>query len=311
MTAETGLFMRRLTKRVLKALSGASIRLNTHYKIYRKVQDAANPVFRPAYRMLDRQIMNSGREIPVRVFYPEWACTPRVVVFFHGGGWVTGDIDSYTKVCAQMANATGRIVVSVNYRLAPEHVYPAGLEDCYFAAREIYLHPELLRCGRSDICLMGDSAGGNLAAAVSLMARDRGEFLPDRQILLYPSVYFDHGTDSPFPSVRENGTDYILTSERIQNYMEMYVPNPEDRRSPYVAPLLADDLSAQPKTLIITAQYDPLRDEGEAYGKKLRQFGCDVSVFRMPEALHGFLTLPVRSRHVKKCYALINAFLDA
>lgn len=302
--------MKRLTKRILKALSGASIQLNTHYKVYRKVQDAANPVFRPAYKMLDHDIVYCGRKIPVRVFYPGKARVPKVIIFFHGGGWVTGDIDSYTKVCAHMADVTGHIVVSVDYRLAPEHPYPAGLEDCYHTVREIFLDLELLHCGKNDICLMGDSAGGNLAAAVSLLARDRGEFLPRRQILLYPSVYPDHGANSPFASIRENGTDYILTSKRLESYMDMYVPNAEDRRSPYVSPLLADDLSNQPDTLIVTAQYDPLRDEGEAYGEKLRQFGNRVRVFRMADALHGFLTLPAKSKTVKKCYALVNEFLD-
>lgn len=301
--------MKRLTKRVLKALSVASTKLNTHYKIYRKVQDAVNPVFRPAYRMLDRRIMVGDREIPVRVFHPETDRTAKVLIFFHGGGWVTGDIDSYTRVCANMADVTGHIVVSVNYRLAPENPFPAGLEDCYFAAREMFLDPCLLRCRRGDISLIGDSAGGNLAAAVSLLARDRGEFMPQRQILLYPSVYFDHGPDSPFPSVEENGTDYILTAERIQEYMDMYVPDEADRCSPYVAPLLATDLSNQPRTLVITAQYDPLRDEGEAYGKKLLEFGNDVRTFRMEEALHGFLALPARSRPVKICYEVINEFL--
>ncbi|NCC69695.1 MAG: alpha/beta hydrolase, partial [Clostridia bacterium] len=230
--------MKRLTKRVLKALSGASTKLNPHYKIYRKVQDAANPVFRPAYRMLDRRIMVGDREIPVRVFHPRETGSPKVLIFYHGGGWVTGDIDSYTRICANMADVTGHIVVSVNYRLAPENPFPAGLEDCYFAAREMFLDPYLLSCAKNDISLIGDSAGGNLAAAVSLLARDRGEFMPKRQILLYPSVYFDHGPDSPFPSVKENGTDYILTAERMQEYMDMYVPNETDRCSPYVAPLL-------------------------------------------------------------------------
>jgi len=109
----------------------------------------------------------------------------------------------------------------------------------------------------------------------------------------------------------ENGADYILTTERIQEYMDMYVPNEEDRCSPYVAPLLASDLSDQPRTLIITAQYDPLRDEGEAYGQKLQEAGNDVRVFRMDGALHGFLTLPARSNPVRQCYTVINEFLGA
>jgi acetyl esterase/lipase len=260
--------------------------------------------------MLDRRIMVNGREIPVRVFRPRKHAIPKVLIFFHGGGWVTGDIDSYTRVCANMAEQTKHMIVSVNYRLAPEHPFPAGLEDCYYAVREIFMDLDLLHCQQDDISLIGDSAGGNLAAAVSLMARDRGEFLPYKQILLYPATYCDHSEASPFRSIRENGTDYILTSERIQDYMELYVQNEKDRCSPYVAPLLAKSLSNQPKTLIITAQYDPLRDEGEAYGERLRKFNNKVRIFRMEDALHGFLTLPSRSKPVKMCYRIINDFLS-
>lgn len=278
--------------------------------MYRRLHNAANPYFRPVYHALDRKIMAGGREIQVRVFFPRSGPAPRILLFFHGGGWVTGNIDSYTRICAHMARQTGCTVVSVDYRLAPEHPFPAGLEDCYCAARELFLRGTGLVCGPCDITLIGDSAGGNLAAAVSLMARDRGEFAPGRQILLYPSAYWDYSERSPFPSVRENGTDYILTARRLRSYMELYVPNEADRRSPYVAPLLARDPSGQPKTLIITAQYDPLRDEGEAYGEKLRQFCNDVTVCRLEDALHGFLALPGRSETVRRCYEIIRAFLS-
>ncbi|NMR85768.1 alpha/beta hydrolase fold domain-containing protein, partial [Vibrio parahaemolyticus] len=124
--------------------------------------------------------------------------------------------------------------------------------------------------------LIGDSAGGNLAACVSLLLRDRGEIVPKKQILIYPATNYDHSENSPFKSVVEFGENYILTSKRIQDYMELYVPNPKDRESPYVAPILAKDLSNQPETLIITAEYDPLRDEGEEYGKRLESFGNKV-----------------------------------
>lgn len=284
--------------------------MKKHYRLYRTMAGAVHPYLKPVYRTLDRKIMAGAREIPVRVFHPRHRDDDKVLLFFHGGGWVTGDINSYTRVCAIMARQTGRTVISVDYRLAPEHPYPAGLEDCYEAARALFQHPDMIRCTCSDITLVGDSAGGNLAAAVSLMARDRGEFLPRRQILLYPATYWDHGPGSPFPSVNENGRDYILTARRVQNYMELYAPAERDRRSPYVAPLTAENLSDQPDTLVITAQYDPLRDEGEAYGRRLRESGNRVRVFRIDDALHGFLTLPRHSRPVKECYEIIRSFLD-
>lgn len=282
-----------------------------HYKLYRTVTQAVNPYLKPLYHTLDRKIMVLGREIPVRVFPPARTTDCRkVLVFFHGGGWVTGNIDSYTHICAHMAYQTGRTVISVDYRLAPEHPYPAGLEDCYEVTKTIFLNPALICCGQRDITLIGDSAGGNLVAAVSLLARDRRLFQPHRQILLYPATYWDHTESAPFASIRENGKDYILTAERIQNYMELYVPREKDRCSPYVAPLLAEDLSNQPKTLILTAEYDPLRDEAEAYGRKLREFGNDVRTVRIENALHGFLALSKRSATVRKSYEIIRSFLQ-
>ncbi len=249
------------------------------------------------------------REIPVRVFRPKKGGLPKAIIFYHGGGWVTGDIDTYTKICAYMARQTKHTVVSVNYRLAPENPFPAALEDCYFVTREIFNDPCLISCALEDITLAGDSAGGNLAAVVSLMARDRGEFRPSRQILIYPATYYDHSDKSPFPSVRKYGDSYLLTAEKIQNYMDMYISNEEDKHNPYVAPILAEDLSNQPKTLIVTAEYDPLRDEGEAYGKKLKEFHNDVIICRIEEALHGFLAFSKRSRPVIKCYEIIHNFL--
>lgn len=301
--------MKRIKRFALRILSKPYIDMKKHYKKARKLLSILNPPLEPIYKKLDQKIMVEGREIPVRVFIPKDKTRTKVLIFFHGGGWVIGDIDTYTNVCSLMANKTGHIVISVDYRLAPEHPFPSGVEDCYHVTREIFMNLDILNCKQEDISLIGDSAGGNLAAVVSLMARDCGEFMPKRQILIYPATNYDHSDNSPYPSVRENGKDYILTSERVQDYMELYVPNRKDRYSPYVAPVLSNDLSNQPKTLIITSEYDPLRDEGEAYGKKLRSFGNDVVIYRMKDALHGYLTNPLESDESEKCYEIINSFL--
>ena len=301
--------MNRVKKIALKALSRSTMDLKKNFKLHRKVIIAAHPFIKPLYNLLDRKIMCGDREIPVRIFKPKQAEGLKVLIFFHGGGWVTGNIDSYTNVCANMANQTGHIVVSVDYRLAPEHPFPAGVEDCYYVAKAIYLDNSLFHSMPEEITLIGDSAGANLAAVVSLMARDRGEFLPTRQILLYPSTNNDHSENSSFRSVLDNGTDYLMTSKRISEYMDLYISKEEDLNNPYVAPLLAQDLNKQPKTLIITAQYDPLRDEGEAYGIRLKKYGNNVEIKRMKDALHGFLSLPKRSVYVTICYEIINRFL--
>ncbi len=262
------------------------------------------------YRVWEHKVSCSDRDIPVRIFAPPGEEGSRVLLFFHGGGWVTGNIDSYDAVCADMAALTGRTVVSVDYRLAPEHRFPAALEDCYAVAREVFLHAGLLHARPEEIALIGDSAGGNLTAAASLMARDRGEFLPARQILLYPALWNDYSDASPYPSVVENGTGYLLTAKRVRDFMDLYRSCDDDLRSPYFAPLRAEDLSRQPDTLVITAEYCPLRDEGEDYARRLELAGNRVVCRRMEDALHGFFSLPVRFEHVRRTYELINDFLE-
>ncbi|WP_312654415.1 alpha/beta hydrolase [Proteiniclasticum sp.] len=302
--------MKQWTRITLKALSGINLNIKKNYRLYRKVQKIMTPSLKSDYLSLDRKIMSGDREIPIRVFHPQSGPSPQVMIFIHGGGWVIGDIDSYTPVCVGLAEATKHTVVSIDYSLAPEHPFPMGLEDCYIAVREIYRNPQLLSCKKENITLIGDSAGGNLAAVVSLKARDTGDFHPERQILIYPATYYDHTEASPYRSVLENGENYLLTAERIQDYMELYVPDAEARKDPYVAPLLSEDLTFQPKTLIITAEFDPLRDEGEAYGKKLRSQGNTVRVFRMNDAIHGYLGNPLAQDTIDSTYEIIKLFLS-
>lgn len=294
----------------LKALSYPDIDIKKTYKLKRQINTVANPYIKPLYKMWDHVIPGLDHEIPVRIFAPTNGVKPEgVLIFFHGGGFVVGNIDSYTKVCANMAEQTKQLVVSVDYRLAPEYPFPAALLDCYAVTREIFIDATIFNVPLENISLIGDSAGGNLAAAVSLMARDCGTFLPKKQILIYPSTWNDHSETTPYDSVREFGSNYLLTAKRINDYLDLYQGSDEDRSNPYFAPLLANDLSWQPKTLIITADCDPLRDEGEAYGKKLHKFDNDVKVYRMKDALHGFISLPKGFVHVKRAYELINQFL--
>jgi len=296
----------------LKALSYPDLDVKKNYKLHRQVKTVVNAYFKPRYSIWDHKISGLDHDIPVRIFLPpddSDDARHRVFIFFHGGGWVIGNIDSYSNVCANMAGHTGALVVSVDYRLAPEYRFPCALEDCYTVTREIFLDTALFDVETENIILIGDSAGANLAAAVSLLARDRGEFNVSKQILIYPATNNDHSDETGFPSIREFGKDYLLTSKRIRDYMELYISSEEDLNSPYLAPLIADDLSNQPKTLIITAEYDPLRDEGEAYGRKLSEYGNSVDVYRLKDALHGFFSLPKHFVHVKKSYELINKFL--
>src|SRR5699024_3743859 len=215
-----------------------------------------------------------GRPAPVRVFTPREQRREELLLFFHGGGWVTGDIESYTPACATMADLTGCRVASVDYRLAPEHPFPAGLEDCYGTARGLLEDPA--RAGLSDadrIVLVGDSAGGNHAAAVSLRVHAQGHRVPGRPSLLHPGTHWDPHPPPPVPSVRRHGEDYRLTSTEMRDYFDLYVPDPQLRRSRLVSPLMAPDLTGQPETLMITAELDLLCDEGEAYAQALAGAG--------------------------------------
>ena len=175
------------------------------------------------------------------------------------GGWTTESVETYDRVCSRMAQSIGQMVISVEYRLAPEYRFPTGFEDCYSAAKALFAGEILPGILPEQITVMGDSAGGNLAAAVCMRARDTGDFSPQRQILIYPALSNCYTEDSPYESVRTNGTGYLLTSEKMADYLKLYESKPEDRENPYFAPLCAEDYSNLPDTLILTAEYDPLR----------------------------------------------------
>lgn len=306
-------------KMALKALSDSEMDLKTsRFLTMLKELDPKKPF----YKTVDDKILNGSHEVPVRIYFPETEVVVKcgkggstfpVLLFLHGGGWVTESVETYNSVCHYLAQNTGHVVVSVDYRLAPENRFPLGLEDCYAAAKAVFTNQFLLNVDPEQVTLIGDSAGGNLAAAVSLMARERGEFMPKRQILIYPCVNNDFTENSSYPSVIENGTDYLLTRKNVYDYLQLYKSKDEDFLNPYFSPLMEKDYTKQPKTLVITAEYDPLRDEGEEYARRLKRAGGDVFAYRMKDALHGYFLLSSfnnRFALIRDTYELINKFLD-
>jgi acetyl esterase/lipase len=294
------------------------------YKLQRVVEGVSAKLASPDPRCRVDDIfaaMPDGYRLPLRVFTPtgETGDMHGAILFIHGGGWVTGSADLYTEACADMALRLRRQVISVDYRRAPEYRFPRAAEDCYEAARQLFagLLPLPAFGGNGpvdpdDIILFGDSAGGNLVAAVSLMARDRGEFMPCTQMLLYPVVGNDYDPDTtPFASVLANGKDYLLTAQDMADYLSMYQSSPADLFNPYFAPITESDLSDQPRTLVISAEYCPLRDEDETYARRLRQAGNDVSCYRIFNAVHGYFLYPTVSDLVQDTYRIIGHFLDA
>lgn len=270
-------------------------------------------------KKLDTKVYNGTYEVPVRLYFPsEEAMSGEpvegekypVLLFFHGGGWVTESVENYDRVCSRMAQSTGHIVMSVEYRLAPEYRFPVPLEDCYAAAKALYTGHLVLPADPDRITIIGDSAGGNLAASVCLKARDTEEFIPKKQILIYPALNNCYTEESPYKSVQENGEGYLLTAVKMEDYLKLYESSPEDRQNPYFAPILEKDLSHMPETLILTAEFDPLRDEGEEYGKRLKEANNYVEIHRIPDALHGYFALGIRFLHVQESFEIMNRFLN-
>ena len=267
-------------------------------------------------RKADTRIFNGEHEVPVRLYFPseksmeEAGAAKSAILFFHGGGWITESVENYNRVCARMAQSTGLLVASVEYRLAPEHRFPTGLGDCYQAAKALFLGELLPDVDPDQIILMGDSAGGNLAAAVSLLARERKDFMPKRQVLIYPALNHCYTADSPYESVRENGKGYLLTSEKMEDYLKLYQRTEADRKNPYFAPLLAEDFSGLPDTLVLTAEFDPLRDEGEEYARRLLEAGGRAELHRIEGAIHGYFALGIQHLYVRESFEYINGFIQ-
>jgi acetyl esterase len=238
-------------------------------------------------RVEDRTIPCAGGKIPVRIYTPQASGPHPILAYFHGGGWVLGSLDTHDGVCRSLCHRAGCVVVSIDYRRAPEHKFPAALEDCSAAVKWCAERAAEITGDGARLAIAGDSAGGNLAAALALAFRDKGG--PDLalQVLIYPVVNYEFNT----ASYHEYAAGYGLTRDSMWYFWRSYLPTPTDGESPYASPLLAKDLGGLPPALILTAQYDVLRDEGEAYAARLSQAGVPVRCTRYLELNHGFVQI--------------------
>ena len=231
----------------------------------------------------DRAIPGPAGDIPIRIYTPEGEAPFPVVVYFHGGGFTIGSVDSHDPVTRRMASESGAIVVSVDYRLAPEGRFPAAVDDCFAALQWIGDNASTFGGDPSRLAVAGDSAGGNLAAVTSIMAREAGGPNLALQVLVYPTT----DVTREYPSHKENADGPFLTADTMRWFWEQYQPDASDwRASPIVA-----DLSNLPPALVVTGQYDPLRDEGKAYADKLRDAGNTVTYHNYETMPHVFLQL--------------------
>jgi acetyl esterase len=260
----------------------------------------------PVAQVEDRDLPGPAGNIPVRIYTPAGSGPFPVLVFFHGGGWVVCDIDTHDPVCRSLARAAECIVVSVDYRLAPEHKFPAAADDCYAATQWVMNNATLINGDPDRVAVGGDSAGGNLAAVVALMARDRGGPALVFQLLVYPVTdYYTPGT----PSYQQNADGYFLSRDDMAWFWNHYLNGEADADNPYACPLRAASLAGLPSALVITAEFDPLRDEGEMYAARLRESGVAAALVRYDGMIHGFFSMAGVLEQGKKALALAAARL--
>lgn len=269
----------------LAALEAPPLSAGTPASARANYAKAPKPAGDPMATVEDRLLPGPAGDLPVRLYWPDGDDEARpVMAFFHGGGWVLSNIDGHDSLARRLASRTGAIVMSVEYRLAPEDPFPAPHDDCWAATRWLADHAAELGGDPSKLIVAGDSAGGNLAAGVALRARDEGLPLA-LQILIYPCI----DTDFERPSMIDNATGYFLNTSDMVWFWDHYVPS-EHRSNPYAVPMRADDVAGLAPALVQTAEYDPLRDEGEAWAARLQASGVPVEMTRYDGVVHGFVS---------------------
>lgn len=260
----------------------------------------------PVASVQDRTITANGAQIPVRVYRPESGPAVKpALVWFHGGGWVIGSLDGSDFGCRIMANASGCTVISVDYRVAPEYKFPTAVDDCLAVTKWVAENGPELGVDGARIAVGGDSAGGNLAAVVSQLARDGGGPAIAFQALVYPVTNYDFST----ASYRDNAEGYLLERDSMEWFWGHYLRSDADGASTKASPLRHTNLAGLPPAIVLTAEFDPLRDEGEAYAERMRAAGVPVEARRYDGQIHGFFANPAiddgseAARHVGKAIA--------
>jgi acetyl esterase/lipase len=241
----------------------------------------------PVAQVRDLEIPGPAGDLAARLYRPDEPGPLPVLVYFFGGGWSLGTLETSDAICRMLANAARCACVAVSYRLAPEHKFPAAVHDCHAGTAWVAAHAAELGVDASRVAVGGDSSGGNLAAAVALLARDQGGPRLIHQLLVYPNTDYQADTDS----MREMTDEYFFNPKSVAWYWGMYLSSAQDGASPLASPLRSGDLSGLPTATVITAEYDPLRDEGELYAKRLDQAGVPAEIIRYDGMMHGFFTM--------------------
>lgn len=261
----------------------------------------------PLPKVVSQTVSGQHGEIPIRIYYPSTKKDLALILFFHGGGWIYGNLQTHDRMCRRIARDTGAIVLAVRYHLAPFVKYPVPLQDCYDVTAWAAENAADLKADRQKIMVMGDSAGGNLATAVCLMSRDRNNSLIAQQVLLYPvtSGILDQ------PSIDRNANAPVLTKDAMQIYIDHYAKRESDRLEPYFSPLFAKDLSNLPPALIITSEVDLLHDQTVAYAQRLQEAGNPVLLLDYPGMVHGFMSFPPFCQAAQPAFEQVATFVQS
>jgi acetyl esterase len=252
----------------------------------------------PVENVRDESIPGRDADVPIRIYEPDGEAQHPVLVFAHGGGWVRGSIETHDEMCRHLTREIGCAVIAVDYRRPPEDPFPAPLEDVYATVEWVAEFGSRLDLDANQIAVGGDSAGGNLAAATARLAVEREGPELDHQLLIYPVLDYDADT----PSFREFGEQYTPNGETMEWYWDQYLSTPIDGANPYAAPLRASLSGTVPSATVVTAGFDPLRDEGLAYVDELRAAEVDVTHHHYETMIHGFLSFPDRIDRAGEAY---------
>ncbi|MGH3737383.1 MAG: alpha/beta hydrolase [Micromonosporaceae bacterium] len=261
----------------------------------------------PVVRREDLTVAGPAGEIPIRIWAPSLDPGLPVLIYLHGGGWVVGSPETHEALCCALASQAGVLVVAPRYRRAPEHRFPAALDDTFALTAWLAEHGQSIGADPARLAVAGDSAGGNLAAAITLRARAQGGPRLAAQVLIYPML--EPRCDTP--SYTENATGYGLTAETARWYWKQYLPSPADGDLAEASPLRAADLAGLPPAFVLTCEYDPLRDEGEAYARRLAAAGVPVTAVREAGMIHGYARLPASFDRAHATYGQIATTLRA
>jgi len=296
--------MNKILKKIIDTGININIDIKKNYKRLRKLNNIAkkrannNNIF-------DYTINANNRDIPIRVFYPS-GIPKQIIIYYHGGGWVLGNNQTSSELCTKIATSTNSIVFAIEYALAPEFKFPQGFNDCYAITDIIIKDSMTFKIPKRRVYLMGDSAGGNIAACISLKRRDQKKYMPKKQILIYP-VTAAIRTKEIYSSVGEFEYSQTLSLKQLEDYIDLYLNNYDDKNNPYFSPLKATTLKKQPKTLLIVANKDILRDEGIEYARALADAKVKVQLVHIDEG-HAYLTLFGESKGSKETIKIIKEF---